>query len=157
MRVLNYDELQAFSKRTIEWTTKDRLYCAEPTCSKFIPPFSIQNKHSTCPECHQQTHLPCRSFAHPGVDCPMDDALHGVLAMANAENWRQCFNCQTMVELQHGCNHITCRYVDIAILFSQDNKIYQGANCFQAAAMSFVMLVDWFGDYATAYFGIRTD
>lgn len=109
MRVLNYEELRAFSERALEWTAKDRLYCAEPTCSKFIPPFAIHNEHGTCSECHQQTHLPCRSFAHPGVDCPMDDALQGVLAMADAENWTRCFNCRTMVELQHGCNHITCR------------------------------------------------
>ncbi|KAA8650387.1 E3 ubiquitin-protein ligase [Aspergillus tanneri] len=109
LRVLSYDELRAFGERAIEWTTKDRLYCAEPTCSRFIPPFAIQDDHGTCLECHQQTHLPCRSFAHPGVDCPMDGALHSVLAMADAENWRRCFNCRTMVELQHGCNHITCR------------------------------------------------
>lgn len=109
LRVLSYEELRAFSERAIEWTAKDRLYCAEPTCSKFIPPYAIQDEHGTCPECHQQTHLPCRAFAHPGVDCPMDHALHDVLDMADAENWRRCFNCRTMVELQHGCNHITCR------------------------------------------------
>lgn len=38
LRVLNYEELRSFSERAIEWTAKDRLYCSEPTCSKFIPP-----------------------------------------------------------------------------------------------------------------------
>ncbi|KAL2833314.1 hypothetical protein BDW59DRAFT_78043 [Aspergillus cavernicola] len=109
LRILNYEELRAFSERAIEWTTKDRLYCAEPTCSKFIPQFAIQDELGTCPNCHRQTHLTCRYLAHPDVDCPMDNALHGVLEMADAENWKRCFNCRTMVELQHGCNHITCR------------------------------------------------
>ena len=109
LRILNYHELRAFCERGIEYSTNDRVYCAEPTCSKFIPPFNIEDDHGTCPECFQKTHLPCRSFAHPGVDCPMDDKLQNVLAMADAENWKRCSNCRTMVELQHGCNHITCR------------------------------------------------
>lgn len=109
MRVLNYEELRAFSERAIEYSSKDRIYCADPTCSRFLPSFRIQGEHGTCRECHQQTHLPCRSLAHPGIDCPMDHALHEVLAMADSEDWRRCSNCRTMVELQHGCNHITCR------------------------------------------------
>ncbi|KAJ5158154.1 Zinc finger C6HC-type [Penicillium coprophilum] len=109
LRVLNYEELRNFSERGLEWSAVDRLYCADPTCSKFIPPFAIQNEHGTCPACHQQTHLPCRSLAHPRVDCPMDESLHAVLEMAEAENWRRCFNCRTMVELHLGCNHMTCR------------------------------------------------
>ncbi|EKV06078.1 hypothetical protein PDIG_78560 [Penicillium digitatum PHI26] len=109
LRILNYEELRNFGERAIEWTAKDRLYCAEPTCSKFIPPFAIQHEHGTCPECHQQTHVPCRSLAHPRMNCPMDEPLHAVLEMADAQNWRRCFHCRTMVELHHGCNHITCR------------------------------------------------
>ncbi|KAF4769660.1 hypothetical protein N7455_006331 [Penicillium solitum] len=109
LRILSYDELRRFSERALEWTAKDRLYCAEPTCSKFIPPFAIQHEHGTCPECHRQTHVPCRSLAHPRVDCPMDEPLHAVLEMADAAKWKRCFNCRTMVELRHGCNHMTCR------------------------------------------------
>ncbi|KAJ5382351.1 hypothetical protein N7517_000262 [Penicillium concentricum] len=109
LRVLDYEELRNFGERALEWTAKDRLYCAEPTCSKFIPPFAIQHEHGTCPECHRQTHVPCRSLAHPRVDCPMDDPLRTVLEIADAEKWKRCFNCRTMVELHLGCNHMTCR------------------------------------------------
>lgn len=109
MRVLHYEELRAFSEKAIEWTAKNRLYCAEPTCSKFIPPFAIQDEIGTCPTCGRSTHLTCRALAHPGIDCPMDEVLHGVLEMAEGQNWRRCFHCRAMVELQHGCNHITCR------------------------------------------------
>lgn len=109
LRLLNYHELQEFCERAIEHSTKDRVYCAEPTCSKFIPPFNIENEHGTCPQCRQSTHVPCRALAHPGVDCPMDDKLQSVLAIANEENWRRCLSCRTMIELHHGCNHMTCR------------------------------------------------
>ncbi|KAJ5472109.1 hypothetical protein N7539_008678 [Penicillium diatomitis] len=44
LRVLQYGELSAFSERAIEWTAKDRLYCADVTCSKFIPPFAIKDE-----------------------------------------------------------------------------------------------------------------
>lgn len=109
LRILTYHELRDFSERAIEYAAKDRIYCAEPACSKFIPPSAIHNDHGICPECHQETHVPCRSLAHPGVDCPLDDSLQNVLALAEVESWQRCFNCRTLVELQHGCNHITCR------------------------------------------------
>jgi hypothetical protein len=109
MRVLNYQELRDFSVRALEWAAKDRVYCADPTCSKFIPPFSIKGEHGTCPGCKQQTHLPCRSLAHTEVDCPKDETLPVVLEIGEAEGWKRCPHCRTMVELQQGCNHITCR------------------------------------------------
>lgn len=109
LRVLNYEELRGFSDRALEYTAKDRIYCADPTCSKFIPLFAIDDDHGTCPACQQKTHLPCRSLEHADEDCPLDETLQNVLAMANAANWQRCFHCRTMVELQHGCNHMTCR------------------------------------------------
>ncbi|GES63562.1 Zinc finger, C6HC-type [Aspergillus terreus] len=108
MRVLDYAELRSFSEKAMEYSAKDRVYCADATCSKFIPPFAIQDELATCPECHQQTHVPCRSLAHPHVDCPMDVALHDVLDMAEAQHWRRCYHCRAMVELQHGCGKEFC-------------------------------------------------
>lgn len=108
-RVLDHEELQTFSEKGIEYSAKDRIYCADPTCSKFIPPLAIKNEHGTCPECKQQTHVPCLSLAHPGVDCPLDEELQNVLKVAKKEKWKRCPNCRAMVELYHGCNHVTCR------------------------------------------------
>lgn len=109
LRTLDYEELQAFSEKGVEYSAKDRIYCADPVCSKFIPPLAVENEHGTCPKCHQQTHVPCRSLAHPGTDCPLDEALQNVLTIAKNEKWKQCSNCQTMVELYRGCNRIICR------------------------------------------------
>jgi hypothetical protein len=109
LQVLDYSEFRAFCEKALEYIAVNRVYCAEPTCSKFIPPSAIHGDHGACPECHQQTHLLCRALAHPGVDCPLDHTLQGVLAIADTQNWRRCFNCRAMVELERGCNHITCR------------------------------------------------
>ena len=109
MRVLNYLELRDFSERALEWTAKDRVYCADPICSTFIPAFAIEDELGTCPKCSQRTHLPCRSLIHPGVDCPMDENLPAVLEIAETEGWKRCPRCRTMVELWRGCNHMTCR------------------------------------------------
>jgi hypothetical protein len=109
LSVLNHDEYHEFSQRAIEWTTKDRLYCADMTCSKFIPPSSIQDELGSCPSCQQRTHVPCRSLEHPGTDCPKDEVLHDFLEMAVVEKWKRCLSCRNMVELDYGCNHITCR------------------------------------------------
>ena len=109
LQLLNDEEQRDFGQRSMESTAKDRLYCADPTCSKFIPPFLIKDEHGPCRECGRLTHVLCRSLAHPGVDCPLDEPLQGVLTLADTEKWRRCFKCRHMVELEHGCNHITCR------------------------------------------------
>ena len=109
LRVLDYEELRSFSKKAMEWIAKDRLYCAEPKCSQFIPPSAIVNEIGTCPACRRQTHFTCRAFVHPNVDCPKDHGLQQVLKLAEARNWKRCSQCRAMVELYHGCNHITCR------------------------------------------------
>lgn len=109
LSVLGYEELLAFSEKAIEWMTENRLYCAEKTCSKFIPPSSIRDEVGTCSSCLQKTHETCRSLAHPGVDCPEDEALQSLLKLATTQQWKQCLRCRIMVELRYGCNHITCR------------------------------------------------
>ncbi|KAJ5713707.1 uncharacterized protein N7483_010888 [Penicillium malachiteum] len=108
LSVLNYEELVAFSDKAVEYMTVNRLYCADQTCSAFIPPFRIKDENGSCPKCNQHTHQPCHSFAHPGYDCPMEVGLDQVLDMAEERRWQRCAGCRRMVELAQGCNHITC-------------------------------------------------
>lgn len=110
-QVLDHHELEAFTQKESEHTAENRMYCAEPGCSTFIPQSAIQSDAGTCPECQKETHLPCRSLSHPGVDCPLDTTLQTVLSMASAQGWQRCYNCRAMVELNVGCNHISCREV----------------------------------------------
>lgn len=110
LSVLSYEELQDFSDKAVEYNTQNRVYCADPRCSEFIPHFDVASGNANCPRCSKITHLQCRSLAHPGNDCPVNNEHHKVLEMANTEKWKQCSRCKNMVELLHGCHHITCMY-----------------------------------------------
>ncbi|RMY63200.1 hypothetical protein D0864_12701 [Hortaea werneckii] len=46
--------------------------------------------------------------SHSG-DCPEDEALQQLINIANAEEWQRCSECKRFVELDTGCNHISCR------------------------------------------------
>jgi hypothetical protein len=47
---LTSKEIEDFHAKRVEFSTKDRLYCSQNTCSTFIPPTSIINKVGTCPK-----------------------------------------------------------------------------------------------------------
>ncbi|KAJ5379254.1 hypothetical protein N7509_012373 [Penicillium cosmopolitanum] len=109
LQILDFDQIRAFDEKVIEYAAKDRLYCSEPTCSKFISKTAIHQEIATCPACKTQTHELCRSPVHPGVDCPMDQALQSLLEIAGKQKWKRCPRCKAMVSLSHGCAHIYCR------------------------------------------------
>jgi hypothetical protein len=109
LRLLDYKELQAFSAKGVECNTIDRVYCADISCSTFIPLRSITGDSANCPTCRKVTHTLCKSLEHPDQDCPSDEPLQQVLSLGESEGWRRCFNCRSMVELGRGCNHISCR------------------------------------------------
>lgn len=108
-RVLDGQEPQAYRERVEEMGALERLYCAVPTCSKFIPPDAVDNEHGTCPQCGRQTHTVCQTLQHPGKDCPADAHLDSVLQMANAEGWQRCEHCGSVIERTEGCNQLMCR------------------------------------------------
>lgn len=43
-------EIEDFNAKLLEYSTADRLYCSQPTCSTFIPPTFILNNVGTCPK-----------------------------------------------------------------------------------------------------------
>ncbi len=52
----------------------------------------------------------CKREAHRiGQDCPADKDLEIVLEMGEKNGWRRCYNCRNLIELTHGCYHMTCR------------------------------------------------
>lgn len=48
----------------------------------------------------------CKGAAHQG-DCPEDEASNQLLALAEQEGWKRCPGCHRMVELTHGCYHMS--------------------------------------------------
>ena len=51
----------------------------------------------------------CKGASHNGLECPKDEATKTVLAVARQAGWTRCYQCRTMIELTHGCYHMTCR------------------------------------------------
>ncbi|KAL4948364.1 hypothetical protein BDW69DRAFT_176625 [Aspergillus filifer] len=105
---LKSDLVKRFEKKRIEFETPNRTYCYSPDCSAFIHPSNIHDNIATCPECLFTTCTFCKERAHTG-DCPNDTAMQQLLETAQENGWQRCYSCWRVVELQHGCNHITCR------------------------------------------------
>ncbi|KAK8127919.1 hypothetical protein PG984_009027 [Apiospora sp. TS-2023a] len=100
--------VKTFRKKAIEFSTPNRTYCHRKGCSAFISPKRCVDGVARCGACKAETCTNCKSASHGG-DCPHDEQLQQVIAMAQNQGWQRCRNCRTMVELDYGCNHMTCR------------------------------------------------
>lgn len=96
----------AFQAKKEELDTKDRTYCFISKCSTFIGAEHIKGDTATCPACEAVTCTKCKGNCD-GSNCPNDESMKQLQEMADAEGWRRCRVCHRMVELKHGCNHIT--------------------------------------------------
>lgn len=103
---LNSELVQAFEKKKIEFETPNRTYCYLPTCSAFINTQNISGERAACLECGSMTCTMCKGAAHTG-DCLNDASLQQVLDTARENGWQRCYSCWRLVELDHGCNHMT--------------------------------------------------
>lgn len=85
----------------------DRTYCHVPTCSAFINPATFEGYlWAVCPLCRSETCADCKAEAHHGP-CPRDQTEDMLMQVAERNQWQKCFGCRRIVELKHGCNHIT--------------------------------------------------
>ncbi|KAI0007029.1 hypothetical protein F4779DRAFT_629422 [Xylariaceae sp. FL0662B] len=114
--ILTREDQNKFLKAVLQFSTpwESRVFCSNPTCGEFIPPRTkIDPKHpfqAVCRKCRTHVCVMCKGDAHPvGHDCPGDWELDEVLKMGEKSGWRRCYKCRTLVELTHGCTHITCR------------------------------------------------
>ncbi|ESK83441.1 ibr domain-containing protein [Moniliophthora roreri MCA 2997] len=102
-----------FEVKSCEFGTEpaDRLYCANPVCSEFLGSCKAFG-HTTAPcfKCWTDSCAQCKSAAHPGAGCTDNTAnLAEIKALAQEQGWQTCPGCGAIVELHHGCNHMTCR------------------------------------------------
>ncbi|KAI0166524.1 hypothetical protein GGR57DRAFT_496789 [Xylariaceae sp. FL1272] len=105
---LLHDEVaRAYPHKAVEFSTVNRTYCHK--CAAFIPPTSYCDSTAICIECSSKTCITCKQTSHKG-DCPADEQLQQVIHLAEQEGWQRCSNCQTMVELNTGCNHMTFQF-----------------------------------------------
>lgn len=102
------DLVQTLREKHVEFSTINRIYCYDPSCSTFInPEIGIQGHEGTCPACQSKTCVLCKTALHQGEDCPDDTATQEVLQMASAEGWQRCNACRRLIELDTGCHHMS--------------------------------------------------
>lgn len=99
--------IKNFEEKSVEFSTVNRVYCAWPTCSVFIPPSHINGDTAVCPTCGFWVCTICKGPPHHGRDCPEDTALSSLIQTARQAGWQRCYRCRRVVELAHGCNHMT--------------------------------------------------
>ncbi|RYP15283.1 hypothetical protein DL765_005807 [Monosporascus sp. GIB2] len=114
---LDADVARRFRSKAVEFSTPNRTYCHDRRCGAFVPPSRYVHDAedggsvaatARCGECGARTCTACKGAAHVG-DCPHDVQLQQVIRLAREQGWQRCQNCWGMVELNMGCNHMTCR------------------------------------------------
>ncbi|KAI0766296.1 hypothetical protein BC629DRAFT_1596451 [Irpex lacteus] len=96
-----------------------RIYCPNKKCSALVQAHEDPDEpQAQCPACQTLMCVPCRVSWHHNMTCedfqalPLDERSpedQQALQLMRAQHWRRCPQCQIIVELEHGCNHITCR------------------------------------------------
>lgn len=101
------DVQDRFEEKRVEFSTTNRVYCANTTCGTFVPPRKIRDGLAACAACKTTTCAACKKEGPHAGDCPGDADSEAALALAKKEGWQQCGRCQRLIELTVGCNHMT--------------------------------------------------
>lgn len=107
-----FDQFDA-KRQEYEVPAQNRVYCAAPRCSMFLGSSEAQpigQPDILCRRfgCGTRTCSTCRNPAHAGNTCKGSEAVEQLRALAREEGWQTCPGCNTVVDLHHGCNHMTC-------------------------------------------------
>ncbi|KAF8536386.1 hypothetical protein BDD12DRAFT_796103 [Trichophaea hybrida] len=105
--VLSEGELEEFHKLLAGNHPGRKILCSGG-CGTILLPAWIKHDFGLCMDCNNQTCLICGKASHTG-ECPDDSATQSLFDVAETEKWQRCFQCGTVVQLQIGCYHITCR------------------------------------------------
>lgn len=93
-----------------------RVYCSRPDCAEFIPNrpgrWLMANgerieEADQCLACGDKTCRKCRHPAHPGKKCHLDQEDEELMDLMDRERMAACPECNRVIQLKEGCNHIT--------------------------------------------------
>lgn len=109
--LLKKHQVETLEQRVEELQANRKMFC--PSCSQFINLDKVEASTSLGCKCGTMLCTICATACHPTISCEHNQAIQTgsdepFLEMAAAEGWRQCPGCSVVVELKHGCNHITC-------------------------------------------------
>ena len=103
-----------YTRKSEEYSTLKRVYCANPRCSQFLGPqrTHFSNIYScTASRCNTRTCSRCRKEvkAQGGHTCRVEGLDKELVSLSKKAGWAQCPGCTRMIELTTGCFHMTCR------------------------------------------------
>lgn len=133
-RLLPEELLPQYVKLEVESCIPDKqkYYCPYPNCSALLI-LDEENMQlalgetsavteAECPECFRLLCAKCQVPWHASMTCEQFRALsedergsHDVklYKLADEKKWKRCSECRTMIELESGCNHMTCRFISL--------------------------------------------
>jgi hypothetical protein len=110
--------LKEFAEKSREFSTIRRVYCANHRCSQFLGPQTdgtrwLMRGPKVYPcKCGTATCSKCKTVYYNAVkhSCSykIDGETEYVLSLGKTEGWARCPGCRAMIELNMGCNHMTC-------------------------------------------------
>ena len=104
--LLDKDLSKRFADRKEELDDQKPIYCCVSKCSTYIGQSNKVGMTAICSRCWLRTCISCKHAAHEG-DCEEDEDTTQMLDIAQKKGWRRCPQCERMVELRTGCNHMT--------------------------------------------------
>ncbi|CAH8267532.1 unnamed protein product [Arabidopsis lyrata] len=120
--ILTHKQRDMWERRNREESVPvtDRVYCPNPRCSALMSKAELSKSikeagvKRRCVKCSQPFCMNCKVLWHNNLLC--DDYMRWHLTeddmmlknLANHNMWRQCVNCQQMIERSEGCIHVTC-------------------------------------------------
>jgi IBR domain, a half RING-finger domain len=114
--ILNEDEAALLLQRNSESKVKEKMHC--PQCNLFINLDNLpsQRKTITCTGCLTSLCSECRTRSHQFRTCSENKADNqstsdkALFNLASSKGWKQCPMCRVIIELEYGCNHMTCSF-----------------------------------------------
>ncbi|CAD0054419.1 unnamed protein product [Aureobasidium pullulans] len=112
LKVLPEEKARFLKAKLQEFKTpaKERCYCANVQCGRYIPPDSIniEDKSARCGECSTVTCTLCCREQHKGPCAGSSEEDLQMLDLIAREGYQQCSECNRVVERESGCPHMTC-------------------------------------------------
>lgn len=101
------DVVQLVADSRVYYSTKEKLFCCNSKCRKYIPPGDVDEftRIGFCRSCWGGTCALCRRHPHIG-NCKKDFQQKSMEKYSVYMGWKRCGQCGRIVEKEAGCNHI---------------------------------------------------